>query len=113
MHDQSFADEVGGINIRDGVVRIDLVSYPPAARDDEGNPAPIFCGRLVMTIPDMLRSYDKMRGVMKKLVDQGMVIRNQEEKRQGQASGAAKKPSAKTSTGGASSPNFPGGGGKA
>ncbi len=101
-----FADEVGAIVIRDGIVRIDLITYPPASVDTEGNPAPVFTQRILMTIGDLMRSYESMRKVVQKLVDDGVLVLGNGAEAPPQGGNGAS--GVTVSTDKVRSPNFPG-----
>lgn len=79
MNKQTFADGVGAVGVRESVVRIDLVSYPPAGQtDDQGQPIPVFARRLFMSVPDLAATYENLRKVMDEMVRKGFLVKNQE-----------------------------------
>jgi len=72
-----FADGIGEITLVGGMVRIDWVSLSVTERDEQGQPSLEFRQRVVMPPEGFLRSFSAMEDLVKKLVDAG-VIRRQE-----------------------------------
>lgn len=69
-----FIDGVGNISLVDGVVRMDLVELAPG---QAGKPTPTKIGSLAMTLPGFLRTADQVNQVLNKLVEQGVLKRNE------------------------------------
>lgn len=68
-----FIDGIGNISLTDSVVRIDLVGLTQG----EGNkPVPVKIGSNVMTLPSFLRTVDQMNQMVNKLVEQGVLKKN-------------------------------------
>ena len=68
-----FADGIGAISFRRGVVRIDLVSLPAIAADSDEDPAPVFRQRVIMPPEGFLQAVGMMQGLVNKLVEGGVV----------------------------------------
>ncbi len=69
-----FIDGIGNISLTDGVVRFDLVGLEQGAGD---KPAPVKTGGMAMTLPGFLRTVDQMNQVINKMVEQGVLKRNE------------------------------------
>lgn len=69
-----FIDGVGNISLVDGVVRMDLLELAPG---EAGKPTPAKIGSLAMTLPGFLRTADQVNQVLNKLVEQGVLKRNE------------------------------------
>jgi hypothetical protein len=68
-----FIDGIGNISLSDSVVRIDLIGLTQG----EGNkPVPVKIGSNVMTLPGFLRTVDQMNQMVNKMIEQGVLKRN-------------------------------------
>ena len=68
-----FIDGIGNISLTDSVIRIDLVGLTQG----EGNkPVPVKIGSNVMTLPSFLRTVDQMNQMVNKMIEQGVLKRN-------------------------------------
>ena len=69
----TFIDGVGDIRIRDGIVRIDLLTLSATRRDDDGNPVPEFTDQLVMSPAAFLRMVSAMGDTIRQMQEQGLL----------------------------------------
>lgn len=79
MDQEIFADAIGEIRFENGVFRIDLVSIAPP-KDNINSPAMVFKQRIVMPPEGFVRSFATMEKVVKKMLESG-VIKRQEPKK--------------------------------
>jgi hypothetical protein len=69
-----FIDGIGNISMSDSVIRFDLVGLEQGSGD---KPTPVKIGAMAMTLPGFLRTVDQMNQVINKLVEQGILKRNE------------------------------------
>jgi hypothetical protein len=69
-----FIDGIGHISITDGVVRFDLVGLVPG---DADKMVPTKVGGMAMTMPGFLRTVEQLNQVVNKLLEQGVLKRNE------------------------------------
>ena len=69
-----FIDGIGNISLSDGVIRFDLVGLEQVSGD---KPEAVKIGGMVMTLPGFLRTVDQMNQVINKMVEQGVLKRNE------------------------------------
>lgn len=69
-----FIDGIGNISMSDSVIRFDLVGLDQGSGD---KPTPVKIGAMAMTLPGFLRTVDQMNQVVNKLVEQGILKRNE------------------------------------
>jgi hypothetical protein len=70
-----FIDGIGNISLSDGVLRFDLVGLEQGAADKI---TPVKIGGMAMTLPGFLRTADQINQVINKLVEQGVLKRNEQ-----------------------------------
>src|SRR6185312_7836121 len=61
MEQQVFSDGIGQVTIIGGVVRLDLVTYSASEKDAKGQPAAVFCQRVVMSLDGFMQSAAKIQ----------------------------------------------------
>jgi len=61
MDNQVFSDGIGQIIVIGGTVRLDLITYSPTEKDAKGQPAPVFCERVIMSVDGFMRSAEKVQ----------------------------------------------------
>lgn len=67
LDEQVFSDGIGSITVIGGTVRLDFVAYSPTEKDDNGQPAPAFRQRVIMSVDAFLRSFAKLQEVVNAL----------------------------------------------
>jgi DNA-binding MarR family transcriptional regulator len=75
MTTEVFADGVGEVNIANGIVRINFVSFSGTAKDEKGNPIRELRQRVVVTPQGVLELYGAMQQVIDRLVQAGLIQR--------------------------------------
>lgn len=60
MDHQVFSDGIGQITVVGGTVRLDFVAYSPTEKDAKGQPAAVFCQRIIMGADAFLQSAGKI-----------------------------------------------------
>ena len=104
MGGELFADGIGSISFRRGVVRIDLVSLPATAADSDEDPAPVFRQRVIMPPEGFLQAVGMMQGLVNKLIEGGVVKHGDAQPREENESAREPVESLPTQP---RSPNFP------
>jgi len=99
MNGQTFIDGVGEIRLRDGVVRMDLLSLSPIRRTEEGEPQPEFVEQLVMSPEAFMRMVRALSATVEQMRDGGLL-------RAPEAGETGEKGAGEETDGQASSPNF-------
>src|SRR6266404_8730096 len=61
MEPQIFSDGIGQVTIIGGAVRLDFVAYSATEKDPKGQPAPVFCQRVVMSLDGFMQSAAKIQ----------------------------------------------------
>jgi hypothetical protein len=61
MEQQIFSDGVGQVTVIGGTVRLDLVTYSATEKDAKGQPAAVFCQRVVMSLDGFMQSAVKIQ----------------------------------------------------
>ncbi len=61
MDNQVFSDGIGQITVIGGAVRLDFIAYSPTEKDAKGQPAPVFCQRIIMSVDGFMRSAEKIQ----------------------------------------------------
>jgi hypothetical protein len=61
MEQQIFSDGIGQVTIIGGAVRLDFVTYSPTEKDAKGQPAAVFCQRVVMSLDGFMQSAAKIQ----------------------------------------------------
>jgi len=79
MDQEVFADAIGEIRFENGVFRIDLVTIAPP-KGNSKTPAMAFKQRIIMPVEGFVRSYATMEKVVKKMLDAG-IIKKQDAKK--------------------------------
>ena len=92
--EELFADNIAGIAVTGGVVRMDLMSLSPSEKDEKDQPKPVFRQRIVMPVEGFVQSFALMAQVMQQLEKSGVIKK---------APQKSDKPTAETKP---SSPNF-------
>ena len=67
-------DSFENISMADGIIRIDLANLVEPTGD---KPQTEKVGGIALTVPGFLRVYDQMNKVMNRLIEQGVVKRNE------------------------------------
>jgi hypothetical protein len=67
MNRQTFSDGIGQITITGGTVRLDFVAFSPTEKDANGQPAAVFCQRIIMSPDGFLQSAQKIQEAMEAL----------------------------------------------
>lgn len=70
-----YIDGIGNIQLAEGVVRLDVLMMTKIEGDKS---AAEKVGGLAMSVPAFLRSFNQMSHVVNKMVEQGLLKRNQE-----------------------------------
>ena len=81
-----YIDGIGNIQIAEGVVRLDVLMMT-RIEGDKSTAEKV--GGLAMSLPAFLRSFNQMNLVVNKMVEQGMLKRNDGEVASGQAADVA------------------------
>lgn len=71
---QSFIDGVGDVRLRDGIVRMDLLTLSATWRDEDGNPVPELSEQLVMSPAAFGRMVTALGQTVKKMRENGMLV---------------------------------------
>lgn len=79
MNEEIFSDGIAEISFEHGVFRLNLVSISPTKRDENNKPTLMFRQRIIMPVEGFLRSFASMERVVKKLIEEGHIKRNQPE----------------------------------
>lgn len=74
MAEQIFSDGLMSITLHDGVVRLDFVTLMQGQNEDELQS--VFRKRLVMSLPDFIRSFARLRENVNKMVEEGVLVRS-------------------------------------
>jgi hypothetical protein len=61
MDNQVFSDGIGQVTVIGGAVRLDFIAYFPTEKDAKGQPAPVFCKRIIMSVEGFMRSAEKIQ----------------------------------------------------
>jgi hypothetical protein len=61
MEQQIFSDGIGQVTVIGGAVRLDLVTYSVSEKDAKGQPAAVFCQRVVMSLDGFMQSAVKIQ----------------------------------------------------
>ncbi|HET7086183.1 MAG TPA: hypothetical protein VFI23_15510 [Rhizomicrobium sp.] len=61
MEQQIFADGIGQVTVIGGAVRLDFVTYSATEKDPKGQPVPVFCQRVVMSLEGFMQSAAKFQ----------------------------------------------------
>ena len=64
---QIFVDGLGSVTVIESTVRLDLVVFSPTEKGPKGQPQPVFCQRLIMSIDSFARMTEKMQETMRTL----------------------------------------------
>ncbi len=70
-----YIDGIGNIQLAEGVVRLDVLMMTKIEGDKSTAEK---VGGLAMSVPAFLRSFNQMNHVVNKMVEQGLLKRNQE-----------------------------------
>ncbi|CAK0777929.1 Single-stranded DNA-binding protein [Azospirillaceae bacterium] len=76
MSDEIFADGFVELSVTGQVVRMDLFSLSATEKDASGSPKLAFRQRVIMPIEGFARSFGMMEGVMRRLIQDGVVTVN-------------------------------------
>ena len=71
-----YSDGIGQISFAGGMVRFDLMTLEP---NGDNEPTPVFKERVVMSPDGFLKSFSTMEGLINRLVEAGVLTRNQPE----------------------------------
>jgi hypothetical protein len=69
-----FADGIANMSLIDGVIRIDLVNITQVDKE-QTNVSSI--GTLAMSVPALLRTHDQLSKMINKMVEDGILTRNE------------------------------------
>lgn len=69
-----YADGIANVRLIDGIVRLDLVNIQNLV-DDKAVMQPV--GSLAMTLPALLRTHQQLGTVLDKMVEQGLLKKDQ------------------------------------
>lgn len=61
MEQQIFSDGIGQVTIIGGTARLDLITYSASEKDAKGQPQPVFCQRIVMSLDGFMQSAAKIQ----------------------------------------------------
>jgi hypothetical protein len=61
MDNQVFSDGVSQIVVIGGAVRLDFITYSATEKDAKGQPVPVFCQRVIMSVDGFMRSAEKVQ----------------------------------------------------
>jgi len=75
MSEQKFIDGVQEISINQGVVRVDMFTYSAEKRTENGDFAPEFEMRLLMSPEGFLQTFSAMERIVNRLIEQGAINR--------------------------------------
>lgn len=70
MNTNIYSDGIANVTLVDGILRYDLVTLSPA---EENKMRVVPVAAVAMSLPGLLRTYDQLSNVIKKLVDQGVL----------------------------------------
>ena len=76
MKKEIFADGIGQIHFAGGMVRYDFVTLQPD-EEGKGDPSPECNQRVIMPPQGFLNMYNSMQNLIDKLVDAGVLKRNE------------------------------------
>ena len=68
-----YADGIANMSLIDGVIRIDLVNITQVEKD-QTNVNPV--GTVAMSLPGLLRTHDQLTKMINKMVEDGILTRN-------------------------------------
>ncbi len=71
-----YADGIANMSLIDGVIRIDLVNITQVEQD-KTNVNPV--GTVAMSLPGLLRTHDQLTKMINKMVEDGILTRNEPE----------------------------------
>jgi hypothetical protein len=61
MDKQVFSDGIGQIIVIGGAVRLDFIAYSATEKDAKGQPMPVFCQRIILSVDGFMRSAEKIQ----------------------------------------------------
>ncbi|MDQ5987983.1 MAG: hypothetical protein CSYNP_03733 [Syntrophus sp. SKADARSKE-3] len=73
MEQEIFADGIGSIVFKGGVMRIDLMSMTTGQRDNNDKPQLVFRQRIVMSVKGFLDSYKMFQEIIGKMEQSGLI----------------------------------------
>jgi hypothetical protein len=74
MNTTLYSDGFANISLLDGVVRLDCVTLTPPDAENKVNVKVV--GSMATSLPGLLRMHDQINGLVQKLVEQGVLQRN-------------------------------------
>ena len=83
MHQEIFADAIGGVHVSGNLVRIDFLSLQPQMKSDNGQPVVEICKRVIMPLEGFIQSLKVQEDMVKKLVDAGVLQKQDKEEKVG------------------------------
>lgn len=69
-----YADGIANMSLIDGVIRIDLINITQVEKD-QTNVMPV--GTVAMSLPGLLRTHDQLTKMINKMVEDGILTRNE------------------------------------
>ena len=69
-----YADGIANMSLIDGVIRIDLINITQVEKD-QTNVTPV--GTVAMSLPGLLRTHDQLTKMINKMVEDGILTRNE------------------------------------
>lgn len=106
MSKETFVVGCQGIGFHGGVLMVDLVGLSTTEKDAEGRPMREPRLRLIMTPEAMLETMNAMQGIAVRLVEKGVLKRNEGEGAQAPGASAPAAPAPASGDGRPKSPNF-------
>jgi hypothetical protein len=70
-----YADGIANMSLIDGVIRIDLINITQVEQE-KTNVAPV--AMLAMSVPGLLRTHDQLSKMINKMVEDGILTRNEQ-----------------------------------
>lgn len=70
-----YADGIANMSLIDGVIRIDLINITQVEQE-KTNIAPV--ATLAMSVPGLLRTHDQLSKMINKMVEDGILTRNEQ-----------------------------------
>ena len=80
MKNEIYADGIGQIHFAGGMVRFDFVTLQPDP-EGKGEPTPEYNERIIMPPQGFLNTFNSMQNLIDKLVEAGVLTRNEPAKK--------------------------------
>jgi hypothetical protein len=107
LDEQIFSDGIGQIMAVGGTVRLDFVALSPTEKDAKGQPALVFCQRVVMSTEAFLAAADKIQEVAGAIAKSATRLRVEPQPAERSSTLAAAEPNSAPLPSARSGPHFP------